>query len=424
MYELTDGQTALKNLNAIARATEKDRWRGIEAYERQCNPAGNALRDLLLALKDDRELSEFQIEAAYTRCVYGTDGTGEQVFDKEDALNYVIYSAEGLFPADVVRRIVMRAVVQHGQGTACEVDEGEIARDQLRAYEADIRSDYGQWLKLGIPAIDSHFEGGRGIPAGSIISLVGAQGSGKTSLILSVLERYCAEGGRAIFFSLDMPKQAVIDKLFMRRLNVRRNELYNMIRRNDIRYTEAAADVERLLERLVITDTPQTPEGIYRAITSAKCDLYALDYVSALRTDNPQDMTRPRTQKQTIDRMMDCAKFFRGARVTSLLISQMSRTSKTDARGGGVGGHGYGSSEIENCADIELELRTDAPDANDTTGKDKRLITITKNRYDTGQGKTYQVYAQYPSGKYLERADEVEVIKERKPLFKIRRDWL
>jgi len=98
-----------------------------------------------------------------------------------------------------------------------------------------IFSDYAEnfdrnIVKTGIKSIDEHMD----ISAGTMNLIVGASGSGKTSLCLNILEKANALGIDCMFFSLDMIKQLLYLKLAMKLTDFSKDDILNIYKDNDL----------------------------------------------------------------------------------------------------------------------------------------------------------------------------------------------
>ena len=89
-------------------------------------------------------------------------------------------------------------------------------------------------VKTGIGFIDNNMS----ISTGTTTLLVGASGSGKSSLALNIMENANALGQYTIFFSLDMHKNLVYLKLAQKVTNYKQKDLLEIFKTKDPRVTE------------------------------------------------------------------------------------------------------------------------------------------------------------------------------------------
>lgn len=86
-------------------------------------------------------------------------------------------------------------------------------------------------VTTGIKFLDEHMK----ISIGTTTLLVGAAGSGKTSLCLSSLERLSKRGQHAMFFSLDMHKNLVYSKLATRFTSYKQDDIFKFFKERDMK---------------------------------------------------------------------------------------------------------------------------------------------------------------------------------------------
>ena len=97
--------------------------------------------------------------------------------------------------------------------------------------------------------------------------------------------------------------------------------------------------------------------------------------------------------------------------VTFVLLSQVSRESGRDMTRGGTGGHGMGGAVLEQTADYELELYRDVGPEHPRT-----ICTLRKNRNGPA-GRSFELFLTAPSMEFSRRAEAVEFLRPRRPLF-------
>ena len=93
-------------------------------------------------------------------------------------------------------------------------------------------------ISTGIKFVDDNMK----IAIGTSTLLVGAAGSGKTSLCLSALERANKKNIFAMFFSLDMHKNLVYMKLAQRFTNYKQDEIFKFYRNHDVKKIEEISE--------------------------------------------------------------------------------------------------------------------------------------------------------------------------------------
>lgn len=94
-------------------------------------------------------------------------------------------------------------------------------------------------IKTGIPSLDNNLF----ITTGMGLGLVGAPGSGKSSLALEILNNTSKEGIPSVFASLDMTATRIYEKLAYRLTGKSRNQIYDMFRQGrEAEYLEKLQD--------------------------------------------------------------------------------------------------------------------------------------------------------------------------------------
>jgi replicative DNA helicase len=224
------------------------------------------------------------------------------------------------------------------------------------AYEQQVRSWDGlPVFRTGIRDLDADIGGG--ILPGEILSLVGGEGSMKTSLALHALTDYIMEVGRKVLYvSLDMPAYQVVNRRLMPILGWNEMEILKAIKDDDPAYLHAV-DVmnERDAGLFRVIDGDYTIADIERAIRAEAPAVVCIDYLTAVAGfDSELDAARQVTAAlRRWKSEMGC---------TFLVLSQMSDIALSNQRHGDVGtGRGLGGGAIRRLADVVLELLKDKP---------------------------------------------------------------
>lgn len=250
---------------------------------------------------------------------------------------------------------------------------------ELSAMEAMI--DYRtEQFHFGIYELDEAMGGG--VMKGQIMSIIGNPGSMKTSLLLSGIETWIAESNEsAAFFSLDMDKAAIFERLMMRELGCGRRILVDKYRAGTEDYGAAKARIgKRFSGRLTVLGNTENADGqlwtiekLARYVQYNVPGLLAIDYMTLLKKPGQSDYD---TANESMLTLKDLARQYRTAIV---VLSQMSMASRREQAAGGMGGSARGGGIINELADIEIELYRDMPnDPNDTIPR--IIATITKTR--------------------------------------------
>jgi replicative DNA helicase len=228
------------------------------------------------------------------------------------------------------------------------------------AYEQQVKSWDGlPVFKTGIPDLDMDIGGG--ILPGEIMSLVGGEGSMKTSIALHALNHYISEVGRKVLYvSLDMPAYQVVNRRLMPILQMNEMEILEAIKRDDPEYKHAV-DVlnERDAGLFRVIDGDYTISDIERAIRTEAPAVICLDYLTAVAGfDSELDAARQVTAAlRRWKNELGCA---------FLVLNQMSEIALANQRHGDVGtGRGLGGGSIRRLADVVLELFKDKAPTSD-----------------------------------------------------------
>lgn len=123
-------------------------------------------------------------------------------------------------------------------------------------------------IKTGIPSLDKSLR----ITIGMSVGLVGAPGSGKSTIALQMLNAMSKSGEDCIFFSYDMYSALVFQKLAQKHLKISDAQLFEKFKQNDIKFQEKVLDVLKDEYKNVqfCFKTGQTPEEIEQTILFAK----------------------------------------------------------------------------------------------------------------------------------------------------------
>lgn len=208
---------------------------------------------------------------------------------------------------------------------AFQPDEGgaqDAQKDFLSNYLENIYKPYdaGERVMTGFPKID---EATGGLMKGTM-SLVGAPPStGKTAFACNVAERQLKDGKKVAFFSLEMSKGQIMDRMMASTLQIP----YARIQRRQLekRETDAMAQmIGRLYDggRLFLYDEVYSVEDIASRVYAAKPDVAIVDYVQCVRTAQ-----RYGTSRESINHVSAELKHLaKSSRCHMMLLSQVARS--------------------------------------------------------------------------------------------------
>ena len=374
-----------------------------EAWELQDKlnaPNGMSLHDMLAAMESE-DARERLIELEYPYLLQ------EERKTPEEAARILFYSARNLLPSETVRRAMSRGMLL----SKCPESERRFRTESAGARH---RKELEQALRLrhdsvpvrfGIDGLDGLIPGG--IKAGEILHIVGGEGGLKTSLLLHILCDYVRRGGRAVFFSLDMPPGMIELRRLMRILNCVRERASEYVKCDTNEYRKARAVLEEEDANLSVVGGPLGLAQMREAILMSEADVTAIDYVTLVEGFKSELETAREVTRSVRD-------WRRIWGVTFILLSQMSRESRRDAASGGTGGHGIGGSSLEQLVDYEVELTRDEPLI--PGGKPRQIATLRKNRSGKS-GVSFEIFPCFPSLTFTELSYVIEREKKRKPLF-------
>lgn len=283
----------------------------------------------------------------------------------------------------------------------------------LTALEKEVKS----WGKnfnfeFGISQLDRAWGG---LMPGELAVLVGSQGSMKTSLavhgIITFLQRNPA--GRVLLFSLDMSYKEMTGRFLIQDLGVDMNELYGMMQEDNREYLDAKARFDAWeANRLMIMGNEYksrwTIAGVEKQAAMRLPSLMVIDFLTCLKRPGQSDLEAveeimPRLQGLT-----------QKLGIKTVILSQMSRASKSDQLKGVTGGHSKGGGIVEELAHAEIEL---IRDRSETAGEpDPIIATVTKTRRGIA-GASFSLDYKGKSMEFTGRAQRVQREKDRKPMF-------
>jgi len=108
----------------------------------------------------------------------------------------------------------------------------EAVADDFARFAANFEDNV---MPTGIDFVDKHMK----IAIGTTTLLIGAAGSGKTSLCLSAMEHANERGLYSMFFSMDMHRNLLYQKLAQRKAVLSQEEIFKAYKNQDIRNIEA-----------------------------------------------------------------------------------------------------------------------------------------------------------------------------------------
>ena len=401
---------------AMARFEAKERWYNFAAHERTLRPDGRALRDLLEFFGDNVEVGLDVLESMYQ--AYLGDADLARDYGKGAARDYCLWASKGLLPLEMVERTLARVdLLRRFPGVEDKLKTATDRQERLNNLELSVKRRADRVLRTGITKLDNIINSGKGIFPGQMLNIVGGEGGGKTSLLLNILLNYIEQGGRALFFSLDMAPDRIDTRLLQRVLNCGQAKVHDLMRADSPLYHEARREVSARYDDLQIMGGPQTLEGIKAATLASGADVIALDFVTSPSLEGFDG-----NQHQQATAVAKTAKDIAHKwGLSVILLSQVSRSSGLDRARGGMGGHGAGGAILEQTVDYELELNS-APPLPGDKGNWRTFATLRKNR-EGPKMQTFEIFLMTPSMAFSSEAYEAEGPWDaKKSLFNVKCD--
>ena len=277
------------------------------------------------------------------------------------------------------------------------------------AYEQQVRSWDGlPVLRTGITAVDNEMSGG--ILPGEILSLVGGEGSMKTSLALKAVDTYLHEVGRKVLFvSLDMPAYQVNLRRLMPIIQMNEMQILEAIKADSSEYKQANDLLnERDAGLFRVVDGDYTISDLERVIQTEAPAVVVLDYLTAV-AGFKDELDAARGVTAALRRWkseMGCA---------FLVLNQMSDIALSNQRNGDVGtGRGLGGGSIRRLADVVLELFKDkAPTTEDGMPNFDSTPRIICSVAKTRRGQNGRHYSLHYEGKTMTFSGSASPVKVR-----------
>mgnify|MGYP000846201954 CR=1 FL=1 len=323
-------------------------------------------------------------------------------------------------PEQALRRAVTRAITE-------EVASAGRLDFTATAYVRRLKEEVKRWddadkFGFGIDALDDSF--GRLLP-GELLVLVGAQGSMKTSLMLSGIEHYLQSNpnGTVMLFSLDMAPEVIAERLLQREMHATADRVRWHVKNETEVFKCAMQKIrERYADRLLLygSETPMaqlmgrqermTIDDLKNEIETYMPSLVAIDYLTLLRKPRQSDLD---CVNEVMPTLKELAQRYG---IMFLLLSQMGRASKqAQAAGSSLVGSAKGGGIVEELANAQIDLFKDAP--TEPYGAPRIIATVSKTRRGVA-GRSFELAYEPESMNFTGQARPVRREREQKPIFK------
>jgi replicative DNA helicase len=338
-------------------------------------------------------------------------------------------NCKDVFDALTLRRMIaqeyekqcqnMARLASPGSELALSFSEGGLFdADSLEHSIFSLEKTVSSWkgmppIRFGIGLLDDALGG---LLPGEICVLVGAPGGMKTSLALNAFEDFIRHGGNlAMYCSVDMPPEEISFRLTLRECFDQYTdlELKNKMADKKREYLDARdAMLRKYSGRLIVVGNKlhnrMTLDKLLRTATIRMPGFLIIDYLTRLKDENEDDL-------HFVERAMPkIQEFAQDLQIPILLLSQMSRSSRSDQMSGKIGGHSRGGGIIEELATMEIELLRDP---SGLPGQSPEIYaTITKVRRGVA-GVSFSLAYKAKSMHFTGAACRVQRIAVRKPIF-------
>jgi len=280
--------------------------------------------------------------------------------------NEIRAHAREMKPADLIEMAERKLAEIHQEDRIDDATMKELVKHSMVCYEARYNSRGElQGLPTGIPDLDEETTGGR---PGELWIVAGRPSMGKTALALNICEAVTLAGHQAMMFSMEMPKQTVLDRIFASqgRISLGRIRSGRFHDGDWSRISSSAARIAAL--SLTIDDRPGVGMGyIKRRARKAKrkgLDVVVVDYLQIM------DLPRANQTAEALGEITKGLKILaRELNVWVILLSQNNRESEKRDRPSMSDLKGSGS--IEQDADTIIFPYRESATCNRCLAKEK-----------------------------------------------------
>lgn len=256
-----------------------------------------------------------------------------------------------------------------------------------------------------------------GILPGEICVLTGAPGTMKTSLALSAVDDFVTRKaqGRILFISADMPPREIELRMLERESGVPNFQLRQMFADDDPQAAKIEDFVnEKYEDKLEVLGNDDGIElNLQNVLIECKArqpQLVIIDYLTRLKSSGQSDL-------EFVEKAMKAILAHAHRYETSfLLLSQMSRASRSEQATGRMGGHSRGGGIVEELSDCEIEL---VQQASEFEGEKPLVIAcVTKARRGIA-GQYFSLDYDGPIKRFTGYAQRAERQIQRKAIFRV-----
>ncbi|WP_302364762.1 DnaB-like helicase N-terminal domain-containing protein [Pyramidobacter piscolens] len=311
-----------------------------------------------------------------------------------------------------------RAWADLARTTRLTLDDGDGPDGVLDRFEAEVRS-WGDkpFARSGVDRLDRSIGGG--VLPGGIVTLVGGEGTMKTSLALSFAETYLREvGQRVLYLSLDMKPERIALRRLLPLAGMSERRMIAAIREDPDGFREVRqrrAQIDR--GRFRLSGGPMELKDVESAVAAQSPGLVIWDFLTA----TAGFANEMECQRACVEALRAWQTKFPA---TWLVLSQMSEQSKLGQRQGDFSGKAAGGNNLARVSDTLIELFLDEPPepnacqlANNVTPPPELIAIVAKCR--TGQkGSMWALGYDGPTMSFTGDAQRVRREKQKKAQFR------
>lgn len=217
-----------------------------------------------------------------------------------------------------------------------------------------------------------------GLQRGNMFVVAARPGMGKTAFAINCMMRMCVKGIRTVFFSLEMTKEQIMDRIVSCGLKIPSQKISN---RN---LTESEREqMNSLLSEIYkkyslrIDDTPNVDiDYIERQLDKAPVDVLIIDYIGLIKPDS-----RYKNKYEAVGEISkDLKKLAKKYNIAVIVLCQLNR--ETEKNKGGIPNLSNlrDTGQIEQDADYIMFLQVDKEDNSQREYYDGKFI-VAKNRH-------------------------------------------
>ena len=226
-----------------------------------------------------------------------------------------------------------------------------------------------QAISFDHPAIDSYF---RGLLPGFLVYIIARPGVGKTSLAVDLIYRMAVRNIPLVFFSLEMSKEMIFERLASRALQIAQKEILN--RFYDSLNENVLEQLENTYRRIVVNDKTGIDleymknyvKMVESSILGTKIKVVVIDHFTAIAIDGKSPYEQASKKALGLQQL---------AKELELAVIVLTHANRQAGKGDVEVDieMGRDSSVIEDTADLILTMWKD--------DMDYRYVKIAKNRY-------------------------------------------